>query len=1244
MLFTLLLVACKKDGVPREGPPVFEVTAEGNGPPNAAPLLPLHVGTVLATEDSELNHPYTWAVESPILRGGRPLHRMVFPDGVLYLESTTDGILAHGSTVNQWEEHPLLLIPATVRDGMTWEVSSTGGQPDWEMTATAQADGRWVIGRTHLQTGETRGGIYQEGVGLVEASAGDSDSRRRYVQGRVRTTDAARDVLDPGNRISLSSLGVSVPFDARHLSVFERGGTRTLSVQSVFLESMINMDLLRESAVWATTSHCLTLTPDGDVAPTDSVLEGCESVIDDDGQTRLLATHAGLSADRILWGPPEQIAFGGYPTFSFDNQQVTLDFVGRDSAGHGPISQPYQDYYVDHLGRAQVVDLAGGQPNAFMIDDPWVTRQYLRTTAADAAVRSIAETVGDADAGDVLLEDGLGGWTQGALDADGRPAGHPTFAFQKTGMPHLRITPDGREGLLTDTDGALWLARPGDTPLSFLGFIDLPDGHILTGAVRLGPVGGAVDGDQILIATTSGRHAIIDTANGRGPDDTTETHFHTATLPTPTPYDAQDGMLGVAHHAADFVWVCEPDGVTSATNLGDALDTDEGFASCRRFAEPDGPVEVDGTTLLGQNLLTGFTQTGLLAHDGVITDTRFTYTETGMALDTSPFAGIVRGANVGVTRRTGYRDPWTFDLWGWNYTVGLFDQIHMPLDGPPTSYPDAAGIATITPFPRAVGGGGRLVEDAAGTWIQDVDGLRTPVPDGTFLAWNDGRSCSHAVGESIVCIGSDGVERRRAVGIPDFESLNRRARALAGEQQGYLLFDDHIFRFDPDTMELTALDTVDYGQDDEGIFWVTDKVTQGVGGRLWYTDGDGARSSILGDTVAKAIPPDGGDTYRTVGPDGLTEVSLTEVPARYVPAPPGTRYPFGGFDLVLGEQAEMPSPAGPLLTPNATPWTYAGSTVVTPNETVVFDPTGSGYLTVRDTGIVRIAWDGTETVSPWPGDVPDTDWFVLGQGRRHAVVFTPDPASDPTLVSHLPMVVDLTTGTTTTVSTPAFVYNTQGRWTQLSEDGATLIHPELIPLDPALFTFDLQLHKTDLTTNTTTLVSTTLPPDDTFNNRMALSPNGAVLIAETDDDPLFPTSFIDTVTGATVAHTDLEGLHWAGSFAASDDGWLAITEGPPAVGMAYLERPTPFYDVGSVSTSAGEFVSMDGRDVVVWGPGLATGRFDPQVDGLQTERPNAYYIAASDVLLSPDGNSIGVVVPVLESGVPGTTEVLRFTR
>ncbi len=169
----------------------FTVTAPGTGEPNAEPIWPLTVGSQFRFDTA------TWFIGRDFDWNGTRIFVMQSTDGTVlgsligeytaneaWLAQTDDGLVLYATSAKEPLAYPMLILPATVRDGMQWqlggggvviaEASITGGQEEdtifghrrtWHLTITPTTlDGRAI----NMKFAEGRGllGTPSSGEGI----------------------------------------------------------------------------------------------------------------------------------------------------------------------------------------------------------------------------------------------------------------------------------------------------------------------------------------------------------------------------------------------------------------------------------------------------------------------------------------------------------------------------------------------------------------------------------------------------------------------------------------------------------------------------------------------------------------------------------------------------------------------------------------------------------------------------------------------------------------------------------------------------------------------------------------------------------------------------------------------------------------------------------------------------------------------------------------------------------------------
>lgn len=164
----------------------YRFTSEGEGPTNAAPLNPLRVGSVLGEGvDTTI---IDGVIETP---SGRELRMTrVFSNLVTRVTQAPDGLFFTGSTADGTAPTPLLVVPATVRVGMKWEVFSEAEAPlyRYEVVERTEVADSWFGPSVAWRIDQT------DDQGAVVS--------RQYLEGRGSTATPPRVMLNEEPQVS----------------------------------------------------------------------------------------------------------------------------------------------------------------------------------------------------------------------------------------------------------------------------------------------------------------------------------------------------------------------------------------------------------------------------------------------------------------------------------------------------------------------------------------------------------------------------------------------------------------------------------------------------------------------------------------------------------------------------------------------------------------------------------------------------------------------------------------------------------------------------------------------------------------------------------------------------------------------------------------------------------------------------------------------------------------------------------
>ncbi len=172
-LLTLLAAGCTCASSSSPGDARHRFTAQGEGPANQLPLNPLRVGSVMG-EGTD-----TALIDGVVdTTSGRELRMTnVFSGLVTRVLNTAEGLFFTGSTTDGTAPRPILVVPATVRVGMAWEVLGDQDAVLYTYRVVERSEVAdswfgpgvvWRIDQTDA-AGEVIGRRYLEGRGSVDA-------------------------------------------------------------------------------------------------------------------------------------------------------------------------------------------------------------------------------------------------------------------------------------------------------------------------------------------------------------------------------------------------------------------------------------------------------------------------------------------------------------------------------------------------------------------------------------------------------------------------------------------------------------------------------------------------------------------------------------------------------------------------------------------------------------------------------------------------------------------------------------------------------------------------------------------------------------------------------------------------------------------------------------------------------------------------------------------------------------------
>lgn len=170
LLLALVVMGCPGPGDVPNGAQ-FKFTADGTGTPNAAPLDPLRDGTYRGG----------LLVDGTVdLKTGRARRVIEQATGqVTYVIDSKIGLFMAGGQVDGILENPVLLVPATVRVGMKWEVTLKDDEvPAYTFEVVSRTEAapsvfgkttQWSIAQKGVK-GAVTNRVYAEGIGIAGIS------------------------------------------------------------------------------------------------------------------------------------------------------------------------------------------------------------------------------------------------------------------------------------------------------------------------------------------------------------------------------------------------------------------------------------------------------------------------------------------------------------------------------------------------------------------------------------------------------------------------------------------------------------------------------------------------------------------------------------------------------------------------------------------------------------------------------------------------------------------------------------------------------------------------------------------------------------------------------------------------------------------------------------------------------------------------------------------------------------------
>lgn len=584
----------------KPGDASYQVTNPGSGEANAEPLLPLHEGSSYLSGLMILgfvagDHPKFPMRDGAVVDGtatfnGTTAVRYVdrHDGAVTYLAQNDDGWLELGTTADGPYKHATLLVPKTVRVGMTWDSQTDEDHRfKYEVLSRTEQDTPfgtkpvWVISQKGVDTSTLIARSYIEGRGLWQLDFQDKlgGSSLTISQGAVVLSGEFPTPAAP-HPLALEELAVS---DAMLSELMRKvGGDVQLSV----VQGTSGAPLLMAESTWTSqlqdnyVSVCATVSSSGlqpgrfsagelgvisdlTTCPTRRFqLEGTNFVDVLNGHADgAMSTSAGL-----FWVPREK--FGNTvnyaPNLMSDNQ-VPLALLPNSAGGTAYVAI-HDTGFLDHLA------VLGNGPE-LRISDRWAahSRVYPRAVTLgpiastrsmllqtnDGAVRSTFVT--PSAVGGLALERGFAGiWSVGST-----PAGTGVF----------RVLQDGTVDRLVLSEAGLDLQRAGE--------VQLPAGQHLIGVFEV-----SLEGAPAVIAVTRGLSPESHPVGARPYFDLHVFKITTALAATPLQRSAAFGVVVTDLRGLyRDVEVCWPAGLGPAVLTGWKLG---GKPATAALATPDG--------------------------------------------------------------------------------------------------------------------------------------------------------------------------------------------------------------------------------------------------------------------------------------------------------------------------------------------------------------------------------------------------------------------------------------------------------------------------------------------------------------------------------------------------------------------------------------------------------------------------------------------------------------------------------
>ncbi|MBL9038225.1 MAG: hypothetical protein JNG84_06925 [Archangium sp.] len=481
-LLTLICVLFAAGCTPPAGPR-FEITDPGQGEPNTEALIPLSVGYRVGERVVD------GVVESkhgPLFRlaaAGALFFTLYLVDerGVFYAGSADDGVL----------DEPQLIIPATVRLGMTWTVRGAGEPLHFAVSGRAVKSTRFGERATWTITS-------------TNASDGGAPGSATYIEGRGAEETRAI-VFDPPAPVAPSKKPLTleeIPYTEQGYST-EPSMVRIGTGRALLLGTSEGSD--RGLCRFFDGTQVLAETPPGDKGPI-TTTQGLSCVYSD--ECTITSNHVDVC----------QTVSTGHANGAHVNPGGSISWVPRGRGG-GPVgaTEGYLGTRSDHLpgflALGHIDGPSGGGRTLFGGDGFGAHGDALALDSATAGVplagnlglvpayRRIAPLRTDAD-GETpyILIDVTGLWWTVRIRASGSQplpiaagflSGKLSVRTTDTETEVLRVTPDGQIDRVTVAPGA------GGLVMEHLADVALKKSEVAVGAWRWSEPGG----ERLIVAS-----------------------------------------------------------------------------------------------------------------------------------------------------------------------------------------------------------------------------------------------------------------------------------------------------------------------------------------------------------------------------------------------------------------------------------------------------------------------------------------------------------------------------------------------------------------------------------------------------------------------------------------------------------------------------------------------------------------------------------------------------------------------